>query len=72
MSYSDYERPRQALRNELELWPPSQQDYKTTLTKAKMNHGRSDVRLSQPQKDALYQMYLDAAHTERAAKAQKP
>lgn len=71
MAHSDYERLLEALRYELDLWPPSQQDYKTTLTKAKMNHGLSEIRLSQPQKDGLYQIYLEAAHSERAARARK-
>jgi hypothetical protein len=71
MAYSDFERLKEALRYELELWQALHTDYQTFLTKAKMNHGLSNVRLSQPQKDVLYQMYLDAAHRERAATARK-
>ena len=71
MAYSDYERLRDALRSELELWPPSEQDYQTSLVKAKMHSGLSRIRLSQPQKDALYQIYVDARDAELATQGRK-
>jgi hypothetical protein len=61
--HSDFERLVEAFESELRLWPPSEQDYGATLSKAKMHHGLSEIRLSQAQNDHLFRTYLEAMRT---------
>ncbi len=60
MSYSEYERLSQALRQELRLHPRTKQEYEISLTKTKIMTGIQRIRLSQAQKNALFEIYLKA------------
>lgn len=53
----DFERLCVALRDELELWKPSEQNYDISLSKAKLFAGLEDIRLSQAEKNALHGIY---------------
>ena len=59
MAYTDYEILRSTFRSELEIWPPSEQDFETTLMNAKMNSGLQDIRLSSQQLSCLRDIYED-------------
>ncbi len=69
--YSDYERLLDAFRHELRLWPPSEQEYESSLAKAKMHSDNSRIKLSQTQKDRLFNIYLEERDREWAAKSAK-
>ena len=46
------------------MWPPSQQDFSTTLTKAKMNAGLHNIRLSESDRQELRELYSEARKEE--------
>jgi hypothetical protein len=64
MSGNDFERLRNAVQRELKLYKPSEQDYETTLTKAKMHSGLENIRLTQDQKNILYNIYSKSIQEE--------
>lgn len=57
MAYTDYEILKSTFLSELKIWPPSEQDFETTLMKAKMNSGMHDIRLSSQQLNYLREIY---------------
>ena len=64
MASNDFERLRDAVQRELKLWKPSEHDYDTTLTNAKMHSGLENIRLSPDQKSILYNIYLKSIQEE--------
>lgn len=60
MAHYKFDQLVQAFKSELMLWPPHEQSFEVSLTKAKMDSETSSIRLSQAEKDYLHQLYLDA------------
>jgi hypothetical protein len=50
------------------MWPPSQQDFSTTLTKAKMNAGLHNIRLSESDRQELRDLFSEARKVEHLNK----
>lgn len=69
MRHEDFEHLKTALKCELELWRPSEQDFETTMIKAKSFSGIGKIQLTDEQKRVVRKMYDDAREDEWREKA---
>lgn len=58
--FSDFEQLRESFREELRLWPPSEQNFEETFVKAKARTGIQRFCLSEAQKEALLEIFNEA------------
>lgn len=68
MSYHEFTQLLSSFSSELSMWPPSQQDFSTTLTKAKMNAGLHNIRLSESDRQELRDLFSEARKVEHLNK----